>query len=74
MDQAVQAVAAVLASDQEGTALRQRQQAGWPGSGAQDALGRVWRDGVEDRQHLEPTLLGRAEAAQDFALDVTAQQ
>src|SRR6266566_318076 len=74
VDQAMQAVAAVLASDQERTPFRQRQQAGWPGSGPEDAFGRIGGDRLAHRQHFDPALLRRAETAENFALDVRAKQ
>ena len=70
----MQTVGAVLAANQESTSLGERQQPRRPVAWAQEALGRLRRDTVENGQHLEPALLCRAEPRQYFTLDVRAEQ
>ena len=69
-DQAVQAVGAVLDRDEEGAVLGERQRARGARGRGRASSRRRRGDRIEHREHLEPALLGGAQASEDFALDV----
>src|ERR1700716_3916575 len=73
-DQAVQAIAAVLAGHEKWAALGQREQSVRPGALAQEPLRVAQGDGVADRERFEPTLLIGRQAAQYFAFDIGPEQ